>query len=135
MMTSHKLLLSLAILLLFACSAKADTYFVKKDNFIVNTINYFFPDDFYTQVLKMKYEKAIASGCKKATVKNPATAAVMGFLPGGGSFYTREKLLGFADLLLWPFGSSVWDSPLAWKKAKIMNMEETVELCQPEEKL
>lgn len=40
--------------------------------------------------------------------KNPGTAAALGILPGGGSFYTRNAGLGIVNLLLWPL-SICWD--------------------------
>lgn len=131
----YKILVSVIFVFLLACPAFADVYLAKKDNVLLKTVNYFFPDDLYDQILKEKYNYAIAGGCKRVVVKAPSTAAVLGFLPGGGSFYTREKVLGVADLLLWPFGSSLWDAPLAWKRAKVMNMEETLSSCQGIEKL
>jgi beta-glucanase (GH16 family) len=40
--------------------------------------------------------------------KNPAIGVVLGFLPGGGSFYVREYGFGVIDLLFWPV-SILWD--------------------------
>jgi hypothetical protein len=40
--------------------------------------------------------------------KNPSTAAALGLLPGGGSFYTRNIGLGVVNLLMWPL-SILWD--------------------------
>lgn len=40
--------------------------------------------------------------------KSPGTAAALGILPGGGSFYTRNYGLGIVNLLLWPI-SILWD--------------------------
>lgn len=40
--------------------------------------------------------------------KNPTTGAVLGILPGGGSFYAREPALGIVNLLFWPL-SILWD--------------------------
>ena len=40
--------------------------------------------------------------------KNPSTGVALGFLPGGGSFYTRHPGLGVVNLLLWPL-SILWD--------------------------
>jgi hypothetical protein len=40
--------------------------------------------------------------------KDPAIGVVLGFLPGGGSFYVREYGWGVVDLLLWPM-SILWD--------------------------
>ena len=35
-------------------------------------------------------------------VKSPTTAALLGILPGCGSFYVREPGYGIVNLLLWP---------------------------------
>lgn len=40
--------------------------------------------------------------------KNPGAALALGFLPGGGSFYTRNYETGAVNLLLWPL-SILWD--------------------------
>ncbi|MDR1233399.1 MAG: gas vesicle protein GvpG [Puniceicoccales bacterium] len=40
--------------------------------------------------------------------KNPTIGVMLGFLPGGGSFYVREYGLGVIDLLFWPL-SILWD--------------------------
>ena len=40
--------------------------------------------------------------------KNPTTGALLGLLPGGGSFYAREPALGVLNLLTWPL-SILWD--------------------------
>ncbi|MDR2628777.1 MAG: hypothetical protein LBC30_02175 [Puniceicoccales bacterium] len=40
--------------------------------------------------------------------KSPTIGVVLGFLPGGGSFYVREYGCGVIDLLLWPV-SILWD--------------------------
>jgi len=40
--------------------------------------------------------------------KDPGTAAALGILPGGGSFYTGNIGLGVVNLLLWP-ASILWD--------------------------
>ncbi len=52
--------------------------------------------------------------------KNPGTAAVLGILPGGGSFYTRQWGLGIVDLLLWPF-SILWDPIAGYNEAEMIN--------------
>lgn len=44
--------------------------------------------------------------------KRPGLALGLGILPGGGSFYTGNWLLGVADVVLWPF-SVLWDGPVA----------------------
>lgn len=40
--------------------------------------------------------------------KNPTTGALLGILPGGGSFYAREPAFGVLNLLFWPI-SIFWD--------------------------
>ena len=40
--------------------------------------------------------------------KNPTTGALLGILPGGGSFYAREPAFGVLNLLFWPL-SIFWD--------------------------
>ncbi|MDR1457416.1 MAG: hypothetical protein LBI47_00990 [Puniceicoccales bacterium] len=40
--------------------------------------------------------------------KNPTIGIMLGFLPGGGSFYVHEYGCGIIDLLLWPL-STLWD--------------------------
>lgn len=40
--------------------------------------------------------------------KNPTTGALLGILPGGGSFYAREPAFGVLNLLCWPI-SIFWD--------------------------
>jgi len=86
-------------------------------------------EDYANIALKKNYKKALDKGCKEIELKDPATAVVLGVFPGGGSFYTGRFGLGVADLLLWTF-SPLWDAPLAWHKAKKLNMEETVFRCE-----
>ncbi len=88
-----------------------------------------FAKDYAERLMEKKYRKALTVGCEHVKVKNPATAAILGLLPGGGSFYTGEIGLGIADLLLWPF-SPIWDAPLAYSRAKEINMEETIFSCE-----
>ncbi|GAA4652442.1 hypothetical protein GCM10023116_47260 [Kistimonas scapharcae] len=52
--------------------------------------------------------------------KNPTTAAALGFLPGGGSFYTREPGLGVLNLLTWPL-SIFWDPVSGYNGASSIN--------------
>jgi hypothetical protein len=54
--------------------------------------------------------------------KNPKTAAALGILPGGGTFYVRAYAWGFFDLLLWPL-SIIWDPAIAASKANQMKKE------------
>jgi len=92
-----------------------------------------FAKDYAERLMEKKYRKALVVGCDNIKTKSPATAAILGLLPGGGSFYTGAMGLGIADLLLYPF-SSIWDMPLAYNRAKIMNMEETIFSCELEGK-
>lgn len=52
--------------------------------------------------------------------KEPALAAGLGLLPGGGSFYTRNYALGIVDLFLWPV-SVCWDPVIAYHEAEAIN--------------
>lgn len=52
--------------------------------------------------------------------KNPATGAVLGILPGGGSFYAREPGLGVLNLLFWPL-SILWDPISGYEGSKEIN--------------
>ena len=54
--------------------------------------------------------------------KDPCAAAALGVLPGCGSFYTRQYVLGVVDLLLWP-ASVIWDPFIAYNQAKVINYE------------
>lgn len=56
--------------------------------------------------------------------KKPQAALWLGLLPGGGSWYTNQYALGFADLLLWPI-SAFWDGPNAMLSAYRRNYEAT----------
>lgn len=57
--------------------------------------------------------------------KSPGTGVALGFLPGGGSFYTGEYLNGTLNLLLWPV-SIFWDPINGSNGAKQINFEETM---------
>ena len=83
------------------------------------------------RLMEKQYRQALNKGCENIRAKNPAAAAALGLLPGGGSFYTGEIALGVADLLLWPF-SAIWDMPLAYVRAKQINKEETILYCEAE---
>lgn len=54
--------------------------------------------------------------------KKPKVAAVLGVLPGGGSFYTRQWGMGVVDLLLWPW-SIVWDPFVGYSGAESINYD------------
>ncbi len=67
------------------------------------TANLAFADAYADRRLESKYRKAMNVGCEYIQVKDPATATALGFLLGGGSFYTGQTWLGVADLVTWPF--------------------------------
>ncbi len=54
--------------------------------------------------------------------KDPVTGAVLGILPGGGSFYAREPALGVVNLLFWPL-SVLWDPISGHDGAKAINYD------------
>ena len=56
---------------------------------------------------KQEYQSYQAQGIA-VQVKNPAVGAVLGILPGCGSFYARAYGWGVVNLLMWPF-SMIWD--------------------------
>lgn len=56
--------------------------------------------------------------------KDPDTGFMLGFLPGGGSFYSREPVLGVVNLLLWP-ASIFWDPVSGRQGSESINYEFT----------
>lgn len=56
--------------------------------------------------------------------KNTGTAAALGLLPGGGSFYGREYGLGVVNLLFWPL-SILWDPISGHSAAESINYSAT----------
>lgn len=56
--------------------------------------------------------------------KNPTTGALLGLLPGGGSFYAREPALGILNLLTWPL-SILWDPISGYGGSKSINYAAT----------
>ena len=56
--------------------------------------------------------------------KNPTTGAVLGILPGVGSFYAREPGYGFVNLLFWPL-SILWDPVSGYDGSKTINYDIT----------
>lgn len=52
--------------------------------------------------------------------KNPTTGALLGILPGGGSFYAREPAFGVLNLLFWPI-SIFWDPVSGYDGATRIN--------------
>lgn len=57
--------------------------------------------------------------------KSTSTATALGFLPGGGSFYTRNYGLGVLNLLTWPY-SVLWDPVSGYNGAQEINYHATV---------
>jgi len=56
--------------------------------------------------------------------KNTTTAIVLGFLPGGGSFYAREPAIGVVNLIMWPL-SILWDPMSGQDGAMVINYDIT----------
>lgn len=56
--------------------------------------------------------------------KNPALAAGLGILPGGGSFYGRSYGFGMVNLLFWPL-SILWDPVSGYDAAESINYQAT----------
>jgi hypothetical protein len=56
--------------------------------------------------------------------KNPTTGAVLGILPGFGSFYAREPAFGIVNLLFWPL-SILWDPVSGYEGSKAINYDVT----------
>ena len=52
--------------------------------------------------------------------KNPTTGAVLGILPGGGSFYARAYGWGVVNLLMWPL-SVLWDPVSGYEGSETIN--------------
>ena len=59
-----------------------------------------------------EFESGFLSLSGEVKDKSTGLALGLGVLPGGGSFYTGNPLLGVVDLVLWPF-SILWDGPVA----------------------
>lgn len=57
--------------------------------------------------------------------KNPTTAALLGLLPGGGSFYARQPGYGVLNLLTWPL-SMLWDPISGHDAATVINYQASV---------
>lgn len=54
--------------------------------------------------------------------KNPTLAACLGLLPGCGSFYTGNYLLGAVDFITWPV-SILWDPIAGFNQARVLNYQ------------
>jgi hypothetical protein len=52
--------------------------------------------------------------------KNPTLAACLGILPGCGSFYTGNYVLGAVDVVTWPV-SMLWDPIAGYNEARMIN--------------
>jgi hypothetical protein len=52
--------------------------------------------------------------------KSKGGAVALGFLPGGGSFYTGRWGVGIVDLVLWPL-SVAWDPVVGYTEARHRN--------------
>jgi len=70
-----------------------------------------------------EYDSMIEAGYQ-VQEKSPGLGAVLGILPGGGSFYTRDWALGVVDLLVWPY-SIFWDPFVGYENSKYLNYQET----------
>ncbi|MDP2903374.1 MAG: hypothetical protein Q8N96_09755 [Methylovulum sp.] len=57
--------------------------------------------------------------------KSTSTATALGFLPGGGSFYTRNYGFGVINLLLWPY-SVLWDPVSGYNGTQEINFHATL---------
>lgn len=68
--------------------------------------------------------KAYESRGMAVQEKNPGTAAALGLLPGGGSFYSREYGFGVVNLLFWPL-SILWDPVNGYDSAQTINYNAT----------
>ncbi len=73
---------------------------------------------------KSEYESLAARGLL-VEEKDPKLAAVLGVLPGGGSFYTGEIGLGIVNFVVWPY-SILWDPISGADAAKKINFYATV---------
>lgn len=60
----------------------------------------------------------------KVEEKSETTAAWLGLLPGGGSFYTGHVGLGIVNLLFWPL-SMTWDPVSGYDGAQVINYAAT----------
>lgn len=65
--------------------------------------------------------------------KDPALGAVLGILPGGGSFYAREPGLGIVNLLFWPL-SILWDPVSGYEGSKEINYAVTMQKIRNDKK-
>lgn len=73
---------------------------------------------------EIEYSEMKAAGYE-VVEKNTTTAALLGILPGVGSFYTGRIGWGIFDLLTWPY-SICWDPALGHDGAVTRNYNATV---------
>ncbi|MBI4179864.1 hypothetical protein HY522_10640 [bacterium] len=76
-----------------------------------------------------KYHETLEKGCPPVVVKHTVVAGVLGFLPGGGMYFTENYGAAIRDTLLWPL-SVLWDPFLAVRSARAQNMQATIRACQ-----
>ncbi len=60
-------------------------------------------------------------------IKNKYVGMGLGFLPGGGSFYTGHVMYGIGNLLLWPI-SVIWDPINGYNGSEKINYDNTKEV-------
>ncbi len=72
-----------------------------------------------TCIEQCEYQKMQAEGVL-VEEKNPTLAACLGFLPGCGSFYTGNYVLGAVDVVTWPV-SMLWDPIAGYNEARVIN--------------
>jgi hypothetical protein len=77
-----------------------------------------------SNVQKDEYQSYEAKGYA-VKEKEEGTAAVLGILPGGGSFYTRNYGYGVVNLLFWP-ASILWDPISGVNGAESLNYHATM---------
>ena len=65
--------------------------------------------------------------------KSVGTAAALGILPGGGSFYTENYGVGVANLLFWPI-SVLWDPVSGYWVAQSINFYATKQKVDSEKR-
>lgn len=76
-----------------------------------------------TTIQECDYQKMKTEGVL-VEEKNPALAAALGVLPGCGSFYTGNYVLGAVDVITWPL-SILWDPIAGYNEARVRNYRAT----------
>jgi hypothetical protein len=74
-----------------------------------------------TAIQQSEYQTMQAQGVL-VEEKNPTVAACLGVLPGFGSFYTGNYVLGAVDLFTWPL-SICWDPIASYNQARVINYQ------------